>query len=708
MMDDTSPSACKWCDSKGDWHEGEPEPGSDVASAWDQGEGGAWVARSGASARAGGPDGYVDGTAGDDRIDLSYAGDPQGDRIDAGDAVLPGAGPDDDYVRAMGGNDTVVAGAGNDVVEGGAGRDRIDGGPGNDRLLGGPGNDTIDGGSGNDTIFGDDERDDPDPPQATRVRESFEWSKAPNPSGKPGPIPSQANIAGGFSQNTGNVDVKFFVKAQVGKPDSFFATTQEAVDGINGTGGAIPNKSSLAAEVTKFGQKATYELDFSTPVENMSFRINDIDNASRATIRAYDANGNPVAVSVQPGSGVRAQDLDGVAGLETLDSDGRTGADTDLKHSALVSIAGPVARIEIDHEANASLKVSPASGINVTNIYFDAVVPPDGYDDVILGGDGRDVIYGGQGNDTIDGGAGADLIFDGTGNDKVEGGTGNDTVHGGLGTDTLSGGDDRDTFIVDGPAEGAGDIVDGGEGGDDFDTLDLRATGPHKVNYAPDNRENGTVDFLNPDGSVASTLTFTNIENVVCFTPGTLIATPRGEVAVESLRPGDHVITRDDGIQEIAWAGARRMDWASLNANPHLRPILVRQGSLGHDLPERDMMVSPNHRMLVANERTSLYFDEHEVLVAAKHLAGTPGVSAVESAGTTYIHFMFDRHQVVLSNGAWTESFQPGDFSMKGMGNSQRSEIYELFPDLKTVAGLEGYAAARRTLKRHEARLLAR
>ena len=96
------------------------------------------------------------------------------------------------------------------------------------------------------------------------------------------------------------------------------------------------------------------------------------------------------------------------------------------------------------------------------------------------------------------------------------------------------------------------------------------------------------------------------------------------------------------------------------------------------------------------------------MLVAAKHLVGTKGVHAVEAIGVEYIHFMFDRHEVVLSNGAWTESFQPGDYTLKGMGNAQRSEIFELFPELKSEDGLEGYTAARRTLKRHEARLLVR
>ncbi|MCB1347866.1 MAG: hypothetical protein KDK11_04195, partial [Maritimibacter sp.] len=65
-------------------------------------------------------------------------------------------------------------------------------------------------------------------------------------------------------------------------------------------------------------------------------------------------------------------------------------------------------------------------------------------------------------------------------------------------------------------------------------------------------------------------------------------------------------------------------------------------------------------------------------------------------------------HEVVLSNGAWTESFQPGDYALAGVGNAQRQELFELFPELQTQAGLEDYSAARRILKKHEAKMLLR
>lgn len=335
--------------------------------------------------------------------------------------------------------------------------------------------------------------------------------------------------------------------------------------------------------------------------------------------------------------------------------------------------------------------------------------------DLIHGGDGNDTVSGDAGNDTVYGDAGDDVVNGGIGDDRLYGGDGNDTVFGDEGNDTLYadkgadslyGGDDRDLFV----GGNACDFIDGNEGGNDYDTLDLTGAGPLHIVYDPNNPENGTVQFLDPvDHHVTGTLTFRNIENVIpCFTPGTRIATPKGEVPVESLKPGDRVITRDNGIQEIRWVGRKDLTYADLLVNPHLRPVLIRAGSLGNGLPERDMMVSPNHRLLVANDRTQIYFDEHEVLVAAKHLVTARGVQVVEAAATAYIHFMCDRHEVVLSDGAWSESFQPGDYTLKGMGNAQRNEIYELFPELKTDAGLAGYAAARRTLKKHEALLVAR
>lgn len=156
-------------------------------------------------------------------------------------------------------------------------------------------------------------------------------------------------------------------------------------------------------------------------------------------------------------------------------------------------------------------------------------------------------------------------------------------------------------------------------------------------------------------------------------------------------------MTRDNGLQEVCWIGRRSFDHAQLATHAHLKPILLTRGSLGVGLPERDMLVSPNHRFLVASTRTMLHFENHEALVAAKHLIDFRTIRPVSPLGVTYIHFTCDRHEVVLANGCWAESFHPWDQTLNGMGNAQRSELCEVFPDIAVLAGARPRSMTRRS-----------
>lgn len=170
--------------------------------------------------------------------------------------------------------------------------------------------------------------------------------------------------------------------------------------------------------------------------------------------------------------------------------------------------------------------------------------------------------------------------------------------------------------------------------------------------------------------------------NPPCFMAGTCIATPRGEVTIEQLRPGDRVITRDNGLATLRWVGVRRLSAVSLAGARHLTPVLISKGALGNDLPERDMIVSPNHRLLVSQDKTALHFDAAEALVAAKHLTGLVGVHPMPQADVTYINLVFDAHQIILTNGTWSESFRPLLEGDTQGGNAQRTELLEIYPEL--------------------------
>ena len=218
------------------------------------------------------------------------------------------------------------------------------------------------------------------------------------------------------------------------------------------------------------------------------------------------------------------------------------------------------------------------------------------------------------------------------------------------------------------------------------------------ITYETDNPQAGVVTLV--DGT---SLAFSRIDHVIpCFTSGTQVATPQGLRMVETLKAGDQLQTRDNGIQTIVWAGEKTLDRANLAVIPNLRPVRIKAGALGAGMPTRDMLVSPNHRILIVSAKAKLFFEQSEVLVAAKYLTGCDGIDVVNASCVTYVHFMFKNHEVVLSDGIWSESFQPGDHTLKGVGEAQRQEIFTLFPELDTPQGVRNYRAARRTLKRSD------
>ncbi|MEL6451338.1 MAG: Hint domain-containing protein [Pseudomonadota bacterium] len=683
-------------------------------------------------------------------IDVNYDGDPEGDVVDGGDNIFS-TDPDkadDDIIEAGGGNDTIIAGEGDDSVNAGTGDDQVHGGPGNDTLNGEEGEDTINGGAGNDSVDGgadDDEintGDGNDTVEGGTGNDLIDTGNGeflpdlgfPNDDGTPAP-----GFPFGFAADDTPDDDLDFVDG--GDGDDTISTGDDADTIIGGDGNDVID-GGIDDDVIQ-GDDST-DPTASGDDLIVGGEGNDLIEGGSGNDTIYAGN--------DPALGLDQLNIedDGSNALFPADPVPENGKDTVFGGDGNDVIFGADDDDELfGEEGNDTIDGEIDDDFIDGGIGDDSLLGGQGNDtieggdgadfidggdqkDTLFGGDGDDTIFGGNGADEIDGGEGNDLIDGGTGSDsKLDGGAGNDTIFGSTGRDTIDGGDgndlidlgnsgagdvaaggaDRDTFVN----VTAGDAVDGGGDGDDFDTLDLRGSTPPggslKVVFTnPDANGNGfdgVVNYFDSDGNAAGSLTFTDIEDVIpCFTPGTLIATPMGERRVEDLKAGDRVITRDNGIQEIRWVGHRDMTGQELASAPHLRPILIRQGALGKGLPERDMLVSPQHRVLISNDKTALYFEESEVLVAAKHLTDMDGIDMVEVSDTTYIHVMFDHHEVILSDGAWTESFQPGDMTLGAMGDAQRAEILELFPELATADGVAAYASARRSLKKHEAQLL--
>ncbi|MEL6701756.1 MAG: Hint domain-containing protein, partial [Pseudomonadota bacterium] len=337
------------------------------------------------------------------------------------------------------------------------------------------------------------------------------------------------------------------------------------------------------------------------------------------------------------------------------------GGPDDASGSILVTIAGPVSSFDIIYENDST----GGQRMWVSDIHFDTVPNPDG-DDILSGGTGADDIFGGGGNDTIS-------VADG---------------------DDAFGEDGDDTFILTDLGETNSAItIDGGEGGETGgDTIQLGGlAGLDDVTYDVGNPESGTITLT--DGTV---VTFSNIENIICFTPGAMISTPFGPRPVETLQAGDLVLTRDAGPQPIRWIGQR-----TVAATGDFAPVSIAGAALPH--ATAPLLVSPQHRMLFTGYRAELLFGEREVFVAAKHLVDGRDVTFQPQAQVTYIHLMFDTHQIIEANGEPTESLHIGDETLAALSPGSREEVFSLFPQLRSH---HGFPTARRALRRYEAALL--
>jgi len=520
--------------------------------------------------------------------------------------------------------------------------------PGDDTISGGAGGDEIYGGAGNDTIEGDG-------------------------TGAVGQWTYEVYDRDFTSADGQAFDIEYGTLVESGETGDF--DSRGLVNGARGTTG----------DPDDFGVIYTSQLEASeTGTHTFSTTSDD-----GSTIRILDGNGDPLT-----------WDQDGTTGT-FMDNDGHQAPTT---NSGTVTLqAGQVYTIEVRHWENAGGEVISGS-----------VTPPSGASEdlassaLIIGPGttaGIDTLFGEAGDDTLDGGAGDDTLDGGTGADSLSGGEGDDSLAFAEG-DTADGGDGNDTFVLEDLGEagngpitidggGTGEILGGGDTlqlGDlaDLSTLSIDNT---FTNASGNTSQDGSVTL--DDGTV---LTFDGIENIICFTPGTRIATARGAVPVEQLNKGDMVITRDHGLQPVRWIEAR-----TVAATGALAPVRIAP----RVLPglQTELLVSPQHRVLFQGYRAELLFGQSEVLVAANHLVDDLAVSRVEGGTVTYVHFLLDQHEIVFADGTPTESFHPGSYGVGALGDPAREELFTLFPALRSDLTQYGQTA-RRCLKAHEARLI--
>ncbi|MDJ0628422.1 MAG: Hint domain-containing protein [Rhodobacter sp.] len=660
------------------------------------------------------------------------------------DTLLGGSGDDtlmnsegDDSLVGGAGDDSIVASGGDDTLEGGAGNDTLIGGDDNDRLVGGIGNDLQDGGAdadtfiledgfGSDTIIGGEGGTDLD---------TLDFSALT--------VPVTVTYTGFESGTvTDGADTLSFSEIEnlvltdyadlVNNPASWSASQIDAgggddtilsggghdtvlggtgADSIEGRGGDDSISGGTGSD-TLVGQDGHDTLSGDAGADTLSGHAGDdvlhgggdgdVLYGDEGSDTLYGGDGDDTLVGAH-----LTDELYGEGGDDTFllqstyawGSDTIVGGETDETGGDTIDASEVTTSVTVTYAGNEAGTITDGSDINTfTEIEgFTLTDQADAFDAsasslavTVDAGGGADTVTGGSGDDSIATGAGDDIVV-------LNQSGGHDVILDFDIADTDGNGATNDQLDVSGLLDGEGNPVN---------IWDVTVTDDGSGNAVLTFPEGEAVTL---QGIAPAQMTGPQMAamGIPCFTPGTMILTANGEVPVEDLKIGDMVATRDHGHQPIRYISTEEICGPRIPDN-HL-PILIPAGSLGFGLPERNLFVSGQHRMLLDWRGARQLYDTAEVLAPAKALVQLPGVRVKRDVrNVRYMHIVFDRHEVIFAEGAPTESFYPGPTTLRSLDFNERDALFCAFPALRNGVEAALGAPARRLLRVQETKQFVR
>ena len=678
----------------------------------------------------------IDGGVGDDTIDGGF-GDDQITGGTGADTVQGGTG--DDTIWGEDGADDLSGGDGIDTISGDAGADTIDGGAGADILSGGADDDTLAGGAGDDTLEGDDGADLLAGGTGDDTLIGGAGDDILDGGGDGSNAESVIVDEIGFTFLTSNISENFVggttpvgnyvVYDNVGtaidgtEVQARFTVTSVSDDTLPislGYSDDYPVYLNSTSDVANGGETVGIKVEFFDQATGEviavggQFTVKDIDNANGKEQITYEKGTfDAVSTSTSPATNVVVVDNGDTVTVESNTSGGTTEQNL-------------WATLTFSNQTDLDFTLSSRNG--ATGYGFDSqefattpeVLPTEQLEDgsdIIDGGEGDDVIRAGSGTDTIDGGAGNDtydalnssslpeeeisVTVDGAGDgtvtktgdgttdtvtsvenfiaNEVGGETDSISITGDIDRSTISGLNDSavGTFT---PANGGDPIAFGGAGEPTINQLLSRTYDPGTGVIKP----NGTYEITSgeEDGAQVGGISFSNFEqanfSVVCYGLGSLVDTPDGPRPIEALRPGDLVETIDAGPQPVKWL--RSADHSLDNEPEDNRPVLIQAGALGPGKPASDLIVSPQHRILVGQCGQLDAAFSQQCMVPAKALTDLPRVRFMRGKrAVTWVHFALAKHHITRVNGTLSESLLLGPMVMNGLSAPERSELERVF-----------------------------
>ncbi len=186
--------------------------------------------------------------------------------------------------------------------------------------------------------------------------------------------------------------------------------------------------------------------------------------------------------------------------------------------------------------------------------------------------------------------------------------------------------------------------------------------------------------------------------------PDVLITTDRGAMRAADITPGTLVMTREQGLRPVLWAGCER------RLHPgggHPAPVRLGRGALGGRPRCEQMLLAPGQHVLLRHRMNELFFAAPDLLCAARDLRDLPGVGrAGRQHAAQWVHLLFDGLALIDAAGLWLESMAPDMASLRIRFPQMAAAIEQAVPGLQFERGRAAYSRGHMVLNRKEVRML--
>ena len=159
------------------------------------------------------------------------------------------------------------------------------------------------------------------------------------------------------------------------------------------------------------------------------------------------------------------------------------------------------------------------------------------------------------------------------------------------------------------------------------------------------------------------------------------VRTPCGARRIENVRPGDLIVTRDNGLQSVRMVWTRSVTAADIAADPSLAPVRLKPRAIGPMMPQRDLLVAGAHRILVPGFRLADVPDRKSWLIAARDIAEASDSAYIDKSvgDMTFYNLVFSDHQAFSAHGLPVESYLPSTAALAELDARVGEDIAELF-----------------------------